>query len=102
MPCPKNKEAVFTTIKQTLLPLGFQIIQENDTTLKLKSSSLLWARGQNPLMGISDIVAYVKDQNLHVKANLGGLKNTIWFLLFVILLMAVTVSSRPSASCEVL
>lgn len=88
-PCPEHKEAVFETIKQTLLPLNFRIIRENDTVLELKSSGSLWINGQNPLMGISDITVDIEGQNLKVRAHLGGLKKTIWYLIIFLLFMTI-------------
>ncbi|MHC4073361.1 MAG: hypothetical protein ACYSW0_09735 [Planctomycetota bacterium] len=90
VPCPERKEAIFETIKQTLLPLSFRIIQENDTVLELKSSGSLWVSGQNPLMGISDITADIEDRNLKVRASLGGLKKAIWFLILFLLFMVIS------------
>ena len=89
VPCPERKKAVFETIKQTLLPLNFQIMQENDTILELKSSGFLGAKGQNPLMGISDITIDIEGQNLKIRANLGRLKKAIWYLILFIVLMEI-------------
>jgi hypothetical protein len=89
VPCPERKEAVFETIKQTLLPLSFRIIQENDTVLELKSSGSLWISGQNPLMGISDITVHINSQNMKVVANLGGLTKAIWYLVIFLLFMVI-------------
>lgn len=89
VPCPERKEAVFETIKQTLLPLNFQIIRENDTILELKSSGSLWISGQNPLMGISEITANIDSQNMKVVANLGGLEKAIWYLIIFLLFMVI-------------
>jgi len=88
--CPQKKDVIFGTIKQALLPLSFQITQETDTTLKLKSSSFFWLKGQNPLMGVSGIAVHVEGQNVQVRANLGGLRNTLWFLLLLLLVVAVS------------
>jgi hypothetical protein len=89
VPCPERKEIVFETIKQTLLPLSFRIIRENDTVLEMKSSGSLWVSGQNPLMGISGITADIEGRNLKVRANLGGLKKAIWFLILFLLFMVI-------------
>ena len=89
VPCPDQKEDVFKTIKQTLLPLNFRIIRENDAVLEMKSSGFLWAKGQSALMGISEITAVIDGQNMKVVANLGGLKKAIWFTILFILFMAI-------------
>ena len=85
VPCPERIEAVFETIKQTLLPLSFRIVQENDTVLELKSSGFLVTKGQSPLMGISDITIAIEGQNLKIRANLGVLKKVIWYLILLLL-----------------
>jgi hypothetical protein len=85
LPCPERKEAIFETIKQTLLPLNFQVIRENDTILELKSSGFLGTQGQSPFMGISDITIDIEGQNLKIRANLGVLKKVIWYLILFLL-----------------
>jgi hypothetical protein len=89
LPCPECKEAVFETIKQTLLPLSFRIVRENDTALELKSSGSLWTNDKQPLMGISNITVDIEGQNLKVKAHLGGLKKSIWYLIIFLLFMMI-------------
>ena len=89
VPCPESKEAIFETIKQTLLPLSFQIMQENDTILELKSSGFLGTKGQSPLMGISDVTIDIEGKNLKIRANMGGLKKAIWYLILFIVLMEI-------------
>ncbi len=89
VPCPECKEAVFETIKQTLLPLSFRIVQENDTALELKSTGSLWTNDKQPLMGISNITVDIEGQNLKVRAHLGGLKKSIWYLIIFLLFMTI-------------
>ncbi|MHC4726090.1 MAG: hypothetical protein ACYS17_02590 [Planctomycetota bacterium] len=89
VPCPERKEAVFETIKQILLPLNFRIIRENDTGLELKSTGSLWTNDKNPLMGISNFTADIEGQNLKVRAHLGGLKKSIWYLIIFLLFMMI-------------
>ena len=88
-PCPECKEAVFETIKQTLLPLSFQIVRENDTALELKNSGSLWTNDREPLLGISNITIDIEDQNLKVRAHLGGLKKSILYLIIFLLFMTI-------------
>ena len=89
LPCPENKEAVFKTIKQTLLPLSFRIIRENDTALELESSGSLWTNDREPLLGISNITVEIEGENLKVRAHLGGLKKSIWYLILFLLFMLI-------------
>ena len=89
LPCPENKEAVFKTIKQTLLPLSFRIVRENDTTLEFKSTGSLWTNDKEPLLGISNITVDIEGQNLKVRAHLGGLKKSIWYLIIFLLFMMI-------------
>ena len=89
LPCPENKEAVFKTIKQTLLPLSFRIVRENGTALELQSSGSLWTNDKQPLLGISNITANIEGQNLKVRAHLGGLKKSIWYLIIFLLFMMI-------------
>ena len=88
-PCPECKEAVFETIKQTLLSLSFQIVRENDTALELKNSGSLWTNDREPLLGISNITIDIEDQNLKVRAHLGGLKKSILYLILFLLFMII-------------
>jgi hypothetical protein len=89
VPCPEYKEAVFETIKQTLLPLSFRIVRENDTALELRNSGSLWTNDKQPLMGISNITANIEGQNLKVRAHLGGLKKSICYLIIFLLFMMI-------------
>jgi hypothetical protein len=89
VPYPECKESVFEMIKQTFLPLSFRIVRENDTTLELKSSGSLWTNDKEPLMGISNITVDIEGQNLKVKAHLGGLKKSIWYLFLFLLFMMI-------------
>ena len=89
IPYPENKEAVFKMIKQTLLPLSFRIVRENDTALELENSRSLWSNDREPLLGISNITVDTEGQNLKVKAHLGGLKKSIWYLILFLLFMMI-------------
>ena len=83
-----NSEKAFEVAKQILLPNGFTIARNTDSSLELRGPGTYWTTGQNPLMGISEISISKIGNELSVKAEFGGLRKMIKFLIIFILGMA--------------
>ena len=79
----------FEVAKQILLPNGFSIVSNSESSLELRGSGSYWSTNQNPLMAISEISICKTGNELSVRAELGGLRRLIKCLCIFILGMAV-------------
>jgi len=84
-----DTERAFEMAQKTLLPNGFSIVKNTDSSLELQGLSAYWTTGQNPLLGISKVSISKIGNELSIKAEFGGLRKLIKSLIIFILGMAV-------------
>ena len=74
--------------KDTLLPNGFTITNNDEDAIELHGPGTFWTQGQNPWMGVSWIRLEKINDSVLMKAEFGGVKKTIIYLCCFILGMA--------------
>jgi len=73
------------TLKNTLLPLGFQVLNIYDNSIELEGTNSFMSQDSDPLRGISWIHVQKTNESLILKAELGGLKKTAKLLTYIII-----------------
>jgi len=84
-----NTDKALEVARNTFLPLGFTIIKNNNKCIELTGPGTLWTKGQNPLVGISKISVTRSGNELSINTQLGGIHNTIRFLIIFIIGMSI-------------
>ena len=89
-----DREKIFNLVKETFLPLNFQVKTVSRNLVELKSPGMNWIQGANPFHCISRITITFDKNEVFIKAELGGLKKNIVlllaFLLFIVTLFWIT------------
>lgn len=87
IPFGGDAEKIFSLIRETFLPLDFQIMQASKNSIELKSPGTNWTQGQNPLYSISIISVKIINDEVSIKAEFGGLLLSIIILIGFLLFM---------------
>jgi hypothetical protein len=84
-----NFDKAIEVAKNTLMPNGFTIANNDEDAIELRGPGSFWTKGQNPLVGVSWIRLEKIEDSVLIKAEFGGVKKTIIYLCCFILAMAV-------------
>ena len=87
IPFGGNSEKIFQLVRETFLPLDFQIKHVTKESIELKSPGTNWTHGQNPLYCISIISVKITNNEVSIKAEFGGLLLSIIILILFLLFM---------------
>jgi len=83
-----NSQFVMNNILQTLLPLGFRIIEQSEGTLIVEGPGYNSTR-QNALSGMSRGIFSFSRSTISIDADLGGVDRMSRFLLFLLAGMGI-------------
>ncbi|MEJ2649508.1 MAG: hypothetical protein P8016_14000 [Sedimentisphaerales bacterium] len=87
VPFGGDAEKVFKLIRETFLPLDFQIKHVTKESIELRSPGTNWTRGQNPFYCISTISVKIINDEVSIEAQFGGLFLSIIILILFLLFM---------------
>ena len=89
IPFGGNIEKALEVARNTFLPHGFTITKNTTESIELAGPGSLWTQGQDPLIGISKVSVSGTNNELSIKAQFGGIKKAVLFLILFIIGMSI-------------